>query len=276
MSDDESARPDAAPPPGDASPPGDRSSPDEPPREHAREPGMRRRPTAGQRMAEAEAQTPPRATPAPPPVIEPARYGRYVGLLAIVILIAITINTVVTKPNGDAGVAPGRRVPPFAVPLALGSLEGEADVATRAGEGAAGNVPACRERGADILNICELYEQGPVVLVLFVDSGSCADVLSDVQALAPGFPGVRFAAVAIRGSREKLRKLIRSHAFTFPVGIDKDGALAALYSLASCPQLTFVLPGGVVQSKALLRRPSRSQLRARIEQLQAAARAKAG
>ncbi|HEX4465814.1 MAG TPA: hypothetical protein VH025_01385 [Solirubrobacteraceae bacterium] len=239
-----------------------------------------RRPSAGERMAEAE----PRMTeeqraagrtgaPVPPPVIESARYGRYVGLLGIVILIAITLNTFLTKPNGDAGVNPGRTVPPFAVPLAQSTLEGDADVATSAGEGAAGKVPACKERGPRILNVCELYEQGPVVLALFVDKGSCPGVLDDLQALAPDFPRVRFAAVAIHGNRGHVRDLIRSHGWTFPVGLDEEGTLAALYSLASCPQVSFIDRGGVVQSKALLGRPARSELRTRIQQLLAASQA---
>jgi AhpC/TSA family len=198
-------------------------------------------------------------------------YGRYVGLLAVVILILITINTVLTKPNGDTGIPPGVKVPPFAVPLALGKLPGDADVATTAHEGAAGNIPACRERGSEILNICELYEQGPVVLALFVDSESCPNVLGDMQQLLPGFPGVRFAAVAIKGGTGGVRKLIRSKRLTFPVGLDRDGALAALYKLATCPQLSFILPGGVVQSKALLTRPSQATLRARVAALVRAA-----
>jgi hypothetical protein len=203
------------------------------------------------------------------PVVAPARYGRYVALLAIVILILITINTISTKPTGDSGVAPGVRVPAFAVPLATGNLPGEADVATRAHEGAAGNVPACQERGPEILNICQLYEQGPVVLALFVDGGSCPDVLGDMQALAASYPRVRFAAVAIKGGTAAVRKAIRSRGLTFPVGLDRDGALAALYKLATCPQVNFIERGGVVQSRALLRRPTASTLRARVASLAA-------
>lgn len=215
-------------------------------------------------MSTSEPERPPkRATP---------RYGGYVGLLALVIIVLITINTIVTKPNGVKGLVPGERVPPFAVPLALGSLEGDADTATHANDGAAGRVPACRERGPQILNICQLYEGAPVVLALFVDGGSCPDVLDEMQALAPSFPGVRFAAVALKGDRGKLRKLIRSHGLTLALGIDNDGALAALYKVGTCPQLTFVYPGGEVQGHALLNTPSRPLLRKRIAELVAGAR----
>ena len=203
----------------------------------------------------------------------PPRYGRYVGLLALLILALITVNTIVTKPNGDKGVEPGHPLPPFAVPLALGSVVGDADVATSADQGAAGRVPACQERGPQILNVCQLYERGPVVLVLFVNAGSCPGILSDVQALSSSFPGVQFAGVAIKGNRGSLRRLVRARGLSMPIGIDRDGVLAGLYKVASCPQVTFAYPGGVVQSKALLGRPPLATLRARVSELVVAARA---
>jgi hypothetical protein len=211
--------------------------------------------------------------PAPAPR-RPPRYGGYVGMLALVILALITINTIVTKPNGAEGIPPGRPMAPFAVPLALGDLTGDADTATVANEGAAGRVPACAERGPQILNICQLYEKGPVVLTLFVDGGSCPAVLGDVQSLSSSFPGVQFAAVAIKGKRRQVRRLIRARGLTMAVGLDNDGALASLYKVASCPQITFAYPGGVVQSGALLTRPSRATLRARVAALLAASEAR--
>jgi hypothetical protein len=113
-----------------------------------------------------------------------------------------------------------------------------------------------------------------VVLALFVDAGSCAAILGDMQALAPSFPGVQFAGVAVRGDRGALRRLVRTRHLALPVGIDRDGALAALYKVASCPQVTFAYPGGVVQSKPLLTRPSYAALRERVSELVAAAQAR--
>jgi hypothetical protein len=219
--------------------------------------------------AAAENDEPVASTPARAP-----SYGRYAGMLGVLILILITINTIVTKPNGASGITPGQPLAPFAVPLALGTLTGDANVATAAGQGAAGAVPACSVRGPEVLNICQEQERGPVVLALFVDGGSCPAILSDMQALAPAFPGVRFVAVAVKDERAALRRLIRSRGLKFPVGIDADGALAALYRLASCPQVTFAYPGGVVQSRALLTRPPLATLRARVAELVAASRAR--
>lgn len=203
-----------------------------------------------------------------------AGYGRYVGILALFILALITLNTILTKPNGSKGIAPGHVVPPFAVPLVLGHLVGDADIAVHAHEGSRGDVAACQERGPEILNICQLYERAPVVLALFLDAGSCAAVLGDMQTLAPAFPGVHFAAVALKGGRSALRRLVQSRGLRMPVGEDRDSAPLALYKVASCPQITFTYPGGVVQSPALLTRPPIATLRARVAALVAASRAR--
>ena len=202
------------------------------------------------------------------------RYGRWVGVVAVLIILTAAISSAVTKSTGAGGVPPGRRIPVFAVPLATGNVTGDANIATHPNDGAAGRVPACSVRGSQILNVCELYERGPLVLALFVDAGSCPGVLSELQALRGSFGGVQFAAVAIKGERSQLRVLVHREGLSIPVGIDSDGVLASLYGLASCPQITFVYPGGVVQGRALLGGRSRATLRARVQALVAAARAR--
>ncbi len=202
------------------------------------------------------------------------RYGRYVGLLGVVLFVGILVNSLFVHRSGLTGIPPGQKLAPFAVPLALGNLNGAADVATRANQGAEGRVPACAERGAQILNVCQLYEQGPLVLALFVDAGSCTSVLGEMQALVPEFPSVRFAAVAIRDERGQIRRLVRSRGLTLPVGLDSDGAVADRYKVYSCPQVNFAYRGGVVQSKALLASPTLAALRARVSELVAASRAR--
>jgi hypothetical protein len=195
-----------------------------------------------------------------------------VGILGVLIVVLLVINGALTKSNGVGGIAPGHRLAPFAVPLALGEVNGDADIATRADKGEAGKRPACSVRGMGILNVCELYEQGPVVLALFVDSGSCPRTLSELQELAPAFPGVRFAGVALKGERGQLRRLMRARKLSIPIGFDRDGALAALYKVVSCSQVTFAYPGGVVQGRPLLEVPAPATLRARVSELARAAR----
>ena len=224
----------------------------------------------------------PSPTSSPPVAAQPpgvpgprgSRYGWFVGVLALLIITLITVNTVATKPNGSSGLTVGRPLPPFAVPLGLSSLNGDANVATRAHEGSLGSRPACSVRGPQILNVCALFERGPVVLAMFVTGGSCPAVVDDLQRLSSSFAGVQFAAVAVRGDRGHLRSVIRAHRWTLPVGYDRDGEVANLYKVSTCPQVTFAYPGGTVAQKTFLGRPAASVLRQRVAQLVAASRAR--
>ena len=139
------------------------------------------------------------------------RYGRYAGLFVLLIVVLLILNTVLSKPAGAAGIPPGQRLPPFAVPLALGSLKGDANVATHANEGRRATCPHAACAGA-MLNICELYEHGPVVLALFVDEAPARRCSATCRRSRRSFPGVRFAAVAIKGDRGELLRLVRSRA----------------------------------------------------------------
>lgn len=203
----------------------------------------------------------------------PRRGRARLGLVPVALIAVFVVVAALTHSKQPPGIAAGRAIPPFAVPLALSSLNGDANVATHAGEGEAGTRPACSVRGPRVLNVCQLYERGPLVLALFIDAGGCADVLGTLQGLAPQFPSVRFAAVAIKGDRESLRKLLSSKGVTIPVGYDRDGVLATLYRMLDCPQLVFVKPGGRAQSAPLLGEPSQATLRARVQALLASTQA---
>jgi hypothetical protein len=201
------------------------------------------------------------------------RARRSVGLVAFLLFVAFVVVAVVSKPKEASGVKLGRKLPSFAAPLALSALTGDANVATHPDSGEAGRRPACTVRGPAILNICQLYERGPVVLALFVEGGSCPDILNSLQTIAPDFPGVQFAGVSIKGNRTQLRDLVRSRDLTLPVGYDQDGILASLYKMVTCPEVMFAYPGGVVESQPLLNQPSLSTLRSRVAALVAGARA---
>jgi hypothetical protein len=148
-------------------------------------------------------------------------------------------------------------LPPFAAPLALSRLEGDANV----------SVDACEVRGRDVLNVCELAEQGPVVLAFFAEpSDRCDDQVDALDRLRAKYPDVRFAAVAIRGDRDDLRRLVRERGWRLPVGHDRDGAVTNLYRVAVCPAVTFADRGGDVRGTAIGSLSER-ELEARVERL---------
>lgn len=169
------------------------------------------------------------------------RPGAIAGVVALAILAYITYNSLVTEGPGSRGVEAGSELPAFAVPLARSGLEGDANLSDR----------ACAVRGDDVLNVCELAEGGPVVLAFFAEPvARCVDQIDGLDRLRRRFPDVRFAAVAIRGDRDDLRRLVRDRGWGITVGHDRDGAVANAYAVAVCPQITFARRGGEVTGTA--------------------------
>jgi AhpC/TSA family len=189
--------------------------------------------------------------PRPPGV---GRYSWFLGVVAILALAYIGLNTLGNQGHGATGLTKGTVVPPFAAPLVFSSFPDDADVnvARKADEGTNGKVPACSMTGPGVLNVCRLYADRPAVLVFTATrGGQCIKQLDIVQQLRARFPDVAFAAVAIRGSRSDLKRLTRAHGWTFPVAYDHDGALANTYGIAVCPQLTFIRRDGRVEDTAV-------------------------
>jgi len=176
-----------------------------------------------------------------------------VGIAAIVALAWIAVNAFSSAGGvGARGLEEGTPLPAFAVPLVRSPLAGDANVNPGPGQGADGERPACAVRGPQVLTVCPRDRRAPLVLAFLATRGArCTGVLERMEAARESFPGVRFAAVAIRGGREELRELVRERGWSFPVGYDRDGVLANLYGVAVCPYVTLATPDGVVRATAL-------------------------
>ena len=223
-------------------------------------------------LAELQAQRRARAQRGSGLPVGASRTGWFVGVVGVLFLGVVLVNGIRSKGPGSEGVAVGARMPAFAAPLALSDLEGDVNIAIRPDQGEAGSVPACRLRGRRILNVCQLYERGPVVLAFAATRGDeCIRQLDTMQGAVGRHPGVQFAAVSIRGDRGDLRNLVRRRGWTFPVGYDRDGVLANLYAVAVCPLVTFALPGGKVTATSL-GEAGPAELDRRVRALEAAAR----
>jgi hypothetical protein len=201
---------------------------------------------------------PPRPAPAPPggPGPDPPpRRSTVTWIVGVAVLLAIayiTLNTIRTDAPGSRGLEPGDPLPPFAAPLALSSLDGDANLATKPNQGGQGDRPACEVRGRDILNSCQLAERGPVVLAFVAARSEQCDRQVDVlDRLRADYPDVSFAAVAIRGDRDDLRRTIRRRGWSLPVAWDRDGGVANAFAVAICPTVTFAYAGGEVEGTSL-------------------------
>jgi len=178
--------------------------------------------------------------------------GWIVTLVAFAALVYITVNTLRTTGPGSTGPTAGAQLREFAAPLVLSDLDGDANVATAPDQGAAGARPACAIEDPRALNVCRLVRERPLVLA-FLTAGAerCVAELDAIEAVAPRFPDVAFAAVAIRGDRDELRELVREHGWSFPVAQDRDGAVANIYGIAVCPTVVLAYRGGEVMESAL-------------------------
>ena len=183
---------------------------------------------------------------APPPAKPPGagKYTWFLGVVAFLLIALVTVNSLRTEGVTPGGPDEGGRLVPFAVPLASSKLVGDANVASADDQGDLGKVAACKVRGPDILNICELTERGPVVFALFPsEAGRCRAVLDQFERVRAMVSGVQFAAVGSRPDRDDLL----ARRWSFPVGYDDDGAVASVYGLVGCPQISFAEKGGKVQ-----------------------------
>ena len=210
--------------------------------------------------------------PGPPPAKPPPRRSTVSWIVGVAVVFAIayiTLNTLRTDAPGSRGLDPGDRLPPFAAPLALSKLDGDANLATKPDQGGQGKRPACQVRGADILNSCELAERGPVVLAFVATRSQACDRQIDVlDRIRADYPGISFAAVAIRGDRGDLQDVIRRRGWKLPVGWDRDGGVANAFAVAVCPTVTFAYKGGRVEGTSLSLIDG-AALRARLDKLEA-------
>lgn len=214
---------------------------------------------AREREAPKRAPAVPPRRPAPAAGVSGHRAAWVVGILAILAVAALSIRSAGPDAPRATGVPAGEQLPPFAVVLATSDVECDdeddpcdANVARRPDQGSAGRRPACEVRGPTVLNVCELTEQGPLVLGLAASrAASCLDVWDRLEPLARRHRGLQVAVVAIGGELDELRTSVRRLGWSFPVGWDRDGILAGIYGVAACPYVTVARWGGRVQGTVI-------------------------
>jgi hypothetical protein len=192
---------------------------------------------------------------APRPAFDTGPAGRrraaFLGLVVLGALAWFALGGLPGRGEGAAGIPAGRRLPAFAAPLATSRLVGDADVALPGADRRAGR-PACEVRGPGVLNSCVLAARGPVALAFLVAGDRrCADQVDVLDRVRARHPATALAAVAIRGSRDALRRLVRERGWRLPVAWDRDGAVAAAYGVAVCPTVVYAHRGGRVVATAI-------------------------
>jgi AhpC/TSA family protein len=185
-------------------------------------------------------------------------YSVVVGVLFLAIAIFAGINALSNKTPGAGGLPSGSNLPQFAAPSVTGRLEGDANVSQK---------EACKVKGEDVIRICDYFDR-PLVLTAWFSrcGGHCEPQLDRVESIRGHFPGVAFVGLDIRDPLDKARKTVLDHGWGFPMAVDRDGAVGALYSVGIGPTTFFAYPGGVLMGTALGELDD-SALRARVREL---------
>ena len=170
---------------------------------------------------------------------------------AFLLLVVVGLNTLRTEGGSSTGPAAGDELPPFAAPLVLSDVEGDVNLArdarTRAQPASARRARCSDPARSHLLRPVARAARGARLLRRRRAALRAAQLDELERRAALAAAGCAAAAVAVRGDRGDLRATVRSRGWRFPVVQDRDGALANVYGVAVCPQLTFVLPGGRVQ-----------------------------
>ena len=217
------------------------------------------------------------------------RYSILVGLLFLAIIVIATVSTLRGGGGGETlgldRLPPRWPLPEFAVPEAIGKLEGDANVAQDDCETSAipcseeaRRTPACRVELPEAIRVCDFFDRPLVISFWFTKGGDdCVRQQDLVERVYRRYRGrVGFLSLDIRDDRETVRELVRQRGWTMPVGYDRDGAVGSLYGVGICPTFAYVYPGGTLES-AGIGELTVSQLSSRVDRLlTATAEAEAG
>lgn len=192
---------------------------------------------AAERKLEQEKQGPQRPSSA------------YSWVIGIVFLMAVAVaGANALRSNGPGALGPkrGSQLPVFAAPLAIGPYDADANVKTKSNQ--PGKTMACDVREAGVVNVCDLRRKPVVMTFMFTRLANCAPQMDRVQQVQSAFPGVNFLGVIIRESKKSAASLVRTHGWSFPVVMDRDGEVSNIYGIGGCPTTVFASKGGRVRA----------------------------
>lgn len=197
--------------------------------------------------------TPAERPPPPPPTRPPgaSRYGWFVGVLVVLILAYILVNTLRTNGPGAQGPRPAHRLHPFAAPLVGSGIEGDVNLASHPDSGGAGRHVACAEAQPGVVTSCDLATSPSVVGFLFTRGAHCDGEFDAMQRLFERFPLVRFLGVVIGESEQDALRTVQAGRWVFPIAYDRDKAMSVAFGISGCPAVVLSYPGGVVRETLL-------------------------
>ena len=185
----------------------------------------------------------PEPQPAPPRPARPSSaYAWVVGIAFVIAVIVAGANALRHSGAGYRGIPAGKRLAPFAAPLATSNHNNDANIQPRAG---GGHPAACSVHLPGVVNLCELRSRPLVLTFVATGGGGCNVQLDRVDRVRRSFPGVGFVGVISRTSLSAAGNMVRSRGWGFPVAFDRDAAVFNLYGIGDCPTTIFARRSGI-------------------------------
>lgn len=205
---------------------------------------------------------PPRGLASRESVTAARRYSLWVGLAFVALAVIAAVNTISTQEGALLGTDETERgtpLPLFAVPEALGPVQGDANVFQDDCETSRNpcppedrRTPACEVDGEDVIRVCDFFDRPLVLSFWFTRGGDCLPTQDAVAGLAERYGGrVSFLSINVRDEREEVRRIVSERGWEIPVGYDADGAVSNLYRVGVCPTVAFAYPGGILAGAAV-------------------------
>jgi hypothetical protein len=166
----------------------------------------------------------------------------FTGLLTIGVIVSLVTLFSGSQPVGAENLI-GRELPGFAAPLASGTQTGDANVYTEAQAKSLKSTAACDVNLPGVFNSCRDLKGDAILAFWNTTKRECVNDVATLDAFARRNKDVSVAAVAFEQTEASARAMVQKRGFKLPVPIDRDGAVAALYSVAGCPTTFFAHDG---------------------------------
>ena len=207
--------------------------------------------SAAEKLAELDERDPEPDHPSRKPPEPPRPGGRYMWVVGVAALILLIVVAAHQLSSGEGtfikGPAVGEPLPEFAAPLVDGP-DADANVVPRSNGSSKVN-PACSVRVPGSLNICDQEDKPVVISFLFLRGADCEPQFDRLDRVARQFAGkVNFVGVFFERDRDKVRDAVKKHGWSFPIVVDRDGAVSNLYAVGGCPTTVFADRGGRVRA----------------------------
>ncbi|MBI2692263.1 MAG: TlpA family protein disulfide reductase [Solirubrobacterales bacterium] len=170
------------------------------------------------------------------------------ALLTVGAAISLVVLFMGNRPVGSENLI-GKPLPDFSAPLASGTETADANIYTAAQAEQAKSTAACDVEFPDAFNSCRDLTGSSIISFWNTGKQECVQEISTLDDFAAANSDVSVVAVAFDQTEEVVRKFVGDQDWKIPVAIDRDGAAAALYSVAGCPSTYFARDGEITGVK---------------------------